>query len=102
MGKIDVGVISLLKKQDEKISRIEKLLAFQKEVLTFNEAVLYTGLSKSFLYKITSRREISYFKPGGKLIYFKKQTLIDWMQKNPINTQEEIDMEASSISTKLT
>jgi len=101
MEKKDVGVIALLRKQDEKISRIEKLLAFQKEVLTFNEAALYTGLSKSFLYKMTSAGEINYSKPGGKRIYFKKQTLIDWMQKNPISTQDEIDKEASSISTRL-
>jgi len=101
MRNNNAGVIALLRKQDEKISRIEKLLAFQKEILTFNEAALYTGLSKSFLYKITSRKEISYSKPGGKLIYFKKQTLIDWMKKNPISVQDEIDKEASSISSKL-
>ncbi|WP_282112349.1 helix-turn-helix domain-containing protein [Maribacter stanieri] len=56
---------------------------FQKENLSFREATIYLDVSQSFLYKMTSKGIISYTKPGGKLIYFKKQDLDNWLSQNP-------------------
>ena len=53
-----------------------------KELLTFNEALVYMGVSKSFLYKLTHQEKISFSKPSGKLIYFKKSDLDNWMLQN--------------------
>jgi hypothetical protein len=39
---------------EARLSNIENLLIGTKEVLTFDEAAIYTGLSKSYLYKLTS------------------------------------------------
>ncbi len=34
----------------------------QKEIMSFNEAIDYLNVSKSFLYKMTSTNKISFFK----------------------------------------
>lgn len=54
----------------------------QKEILTLAEAALYTGLSKSFLYKKTSLRQIPFYKIEMKLIYFKKTELDQYLLAN--------------------
>lgn len=65
-----------LETQLEQIQAILEAHKFsQKEVLTLAEASRYTGLSKSFLYKLTSKRQIPYYKLGAKLIFFKRTDL---------------------------
>jgi len=59
-----------------------------KEVLSFKEAVEFLDVSKSFLYKLTANSEIIHFKPNGKLIYFKRQDLLDWICRNEVNPNE--------------
>ncbi len=79
----------------ERLTRIESLLTEnQKEVLTFNEAAKFTGLSKSYLYKLCANGEIPHFKPRGKMNYFNKSELLDWLQQNKVNTQAETETEA--------
>lgn len=67
---------------------------FQKTVLTFNEALVYTGLSRSYMYKLTSSRRIPYHKPFGKLIYFDRAELDAWLLQNPVKTEEQLEAEA--------
>lgn len=78
----------------ERLTRIESLLLDQKTVLTFNEVAIYTGLSKSHLYKLTSTRGIPCYKPQGKHIYFNKQELDEWLMQNRKATKEEIQASA--------
>lgn len=61
------------------------------EMLTFKDACLFLGVSESYLYKLTSLKRISYSKPGGKLIYFRKQDLVDWMNRNKIMSYSAIE-----------
>jgi excisionase family DNA binding protein len=61
-----------------------------KEVLTFNEAVQFTGYSESYLYKLTSGQKIPYSKPTGKLIYFNRKELETWLLQNRVSTTDEI------------
>lgn len=65
------------------------LLAF-KEVLSFKEALVMLDLSASTLYKLTHKRAIPYYKPSGKMIYFKKADLIDWMLQNKQPSVKEV------------
>ena len=55
-----------------------------KSILTLEEVALFTGLSKSALYKMTSNKQIRHFKPKKKLIYFLKQDVIEFLLSNPI------------------
>lgn len=67
-----------------------------KEILTFDEACMYMGVSKSFMYKCTSTNRIPHYKPSGRMIYFKKEDLSSWMLQNRISTTEEIEMKATA------
>lgn len=65
-----------------------------KEVLTSDEASMYMGISKSYLYKLTMRNEIPHYKPLGKMCYFKREELEKWLLKNRHATDEELEMQA--------
>ena len=71
-----------------------------KKVLTFNEAVEYTGISKSYLYKMTSQKIIPHYKPNGKLIFFDKDELDSFLLSVRIKPQSEIEAEASTYLIK--
>lgn len=57
-----------------------------KEVLTSDEAARYMGMSKSYLYKLTMNQQIPHYKPTGKLCYFNRRELEQWLQKNRTNS----------------
>lgn len=67
----------------------------EKKVLSFKEAVTFTGLSKSYLYKLTSRRHVPHFKPHGKKIYFDRAQLEAWLLSNPVATADQIEADAN-------
>ena len=83
---------------EERLRNIETLLLSQKTVLTFEEVAQYTGLSKSYLYKLTSTAGIPCYKPQGKHIYFNKIEIDQWLQRNPSKpiNEEELDERASN------
>lgn len=61
-----------------------------KEVLTSDEAAKYIGISKSYLYKLTMRQQIPFFKPMGKMCYFNRLEIEEWLQSNRVSTTDEI------------
>lgn len=84
---------------EQKLERIEKLLISQKTVLNFEELVEYTGLSQSYLYKLTSKGDIPFYRPNGKQLYFNKAEIDAWLLRNRSKTNEEIQNE---VTTNLT
>lgn len=66
----------------ERLDRLEKLLIGNKEVLTFDEASDYTGISRSYLYKLTASGKIPHSKPNGKMLFFEKSKLVEWLLQN--------------------
>lgn len=78
----------------KKLDRIEKLIRINKTVLTIDEVAEYTGLSKSYLYKLTAKGEIPFSKPSGKLIYFSKEKIDKWLLSNQHKSTQEIKNEA--------
>ena len=62
-------------KMNRLITLLENNNLQQKALLSFKEALAYLDVSKSFLYKLTSSNSITFFKPSGKLIYYKKLDL---------------------------
>lgn len=53
----------------------------ENEFLTSKEAADFLLISKSTLYKLTSSKEIKFYKPKGK-IFFKKEDLINYITQN--------------------
>lgn len=67
-----------------------------KEVLTSDEAARYMGVSKSYLYKLTMNQQIPHYKPMGKMCYFNRLELEQWLQNNRVATAAEIEQRAQA------
>ena len=83
----------------QKLEHLEKLITnqgiLQKPVLNFKEATQYLDVSESHLYKLTSRKEIPHFCPNKKKLYFKRDEIDLWLQRNRQTTAAEIEQQAS-------
>lgn len=79
---------------------LKRFLEQIKPVLTFEEACEYCGISASSMYKHTSKNRIAYYKPEGKLLYFKREDLDEWMLRNRQSTLEEMANLATSYTVK--
>ena len=72
------------------------IIGTTKEVLTSDEAARYMGVSKSYLYKLTMRQQIPHYKPMGKMVYFNRLELENWLQNNRVSTEDEISQQAQA------
>ena len=80
----------------EQLADIKKFsLLAAKNILDINDVVALTGLSKSYVYKLTCRKEIPYYKPNGKLIYFDRQDVEGWMKQNRVISTVEVTVSAN-------
>lgn len=70
----------------ERLSMLENNIYTTKKVLTFSEACVYMGVSESLLYKLTAAQEVPHYKPRGKMLYFNKEELDQWLLQNNIPT----------------
>ena len=68
-----------------------RLYLLQKEILSLQEACVYLCISQSYMYKLTSSRKIPHYSPMGKLIYFKRSEIDEWILKNKRFTNQEIE-----------
>ena len=81
-------------KLEERLYRIEKLLISNKKVLTFDEACTYSGISRAYMYSLTSKGKIPFSKPLGKVIFFSKEKLEQWLLKNHKLSSDDIEEKA--------
>lgn len=99
--------IERIQSLEQKINEIDKIHVLEnyivqlkeriwavKEVLTTAEASAYLGLSESYIYKLTSLKQIPHYKPNGKLVYFNRKELCEWAMRN----QEQTAGESSAIT----
>lgn len=71
----------------------------EKTILNLAELSVYTGISKSYLYKLTHLGKIPFSKPFGKLIFFDKKDVDSWLLSNKQATSNELDIQASTYVT---
>lgn len=71
-----------------------------KEVLTMEETAFYMGVSKSYLYKLTMKKEIPHYKPMGKMCYFNRVEVEQWLQQNRCATDSELNQKAQTFCMK--
>lgn len=84
---------------EHRLSIIENMLIGTKEILTFDEVANYTGLSKSYLYKLTSTGQIAHFKPKGKMLYFNIKDIQTFLQQNRVLSNSELETKATHYVT---
>lgn len=90
------------------LEEIKSLLRRQNDQpLNFNQAAQYLGFSHSYLYKLTSRKIIPCHRPTGKMLFFSKVELDEWIfrkeqsaksKANETNEDEEDDDETEDAS----
>lgn len=77
--------------------RVAELLApTQKDVLTAREAAEYMGVTLQYLYRLTSARLVPHSKPLGKVLYFSRHELEEWLTANRVPTVEETRTRAAA------
>jgi hypothetical protein len=83
---------------EERLTNLERINQGAKTILTLEEVAKYTNYSKSYIYKLTSRREIPCYKPNGKQLYFKRTEIDEWLLTNRKMTNKEIESEVATKS----
>jgi len=81
------------------IKELKKLLLesnlCNKEILSVEDTIIYLQISKSYLYKLTSKRQIPFYIPGGKKIYFKRTEIDQWIYDSKVesisDTQDNVE-----------
>ena len=78
---------------EARLKAIEESLRLNKKVFNTNDLHRYTKLSKSTIYKLTSRGKIPHYCPTGKIIFFDKDEVDSWLLSNK-NESEVADAKA--------
>lgn len=104
--------IQIISEHIEKFGGIAQIITFAKEMeqsiyacktmFTLDEAAKYIGVATSTLYKMTSCRQITYYKPTGKCIFIERAELDELMRTNPIYSRKSIERMAQDNTFGLT
>ncbi|WP_337579155.1 helix-turn-helix domain-containing protein [Prevotella pectinovora] len=87
---------------NERLKSIEETLYTTKDILNMKEVCKYLDISQSLLYKLTCSGEIPHFKPRGKMIFFEKKELIEWIKKSNLLSSEITKGSSKTISNDST
>lgn len=79
-----------------KLNELETLLKKKDDKpLSFKEACTYLGFAPSYLYKLTYRKVIPHYKPTGKMLFFSKCELDEWIfEKRDERSKKKEDEES--------
>ena len=80
----------IIRKLQELDKKLDALIENRKSILTLPEAADYLGLSKNYLYKLTSKNLIFYSKPLGKRIFFQRELLDKWALRNSNKSEDDL------------
>lgn len=72
----------------------------QKPILTAKEMATYMGIKLSTLYKMTHNNILPFSKPNGKMIFFDRVEVENWMRSNRYATQQELATQAAAYCQK--
>lgn len=64
---------------------------YRKKYITIKEAVIITGVSKSFIQKLVASKQIPHSKPNGKLVFIHRKDLEKFLSQNRIASNDEVD-----------
>lgn len=77
--------IRLLKKE------IKQRNLFRKRLLSIEEASNLSGVSVSYIQKLTASKQLPHSKPTGKLIFIHRKDLETFLSQNYISSNDEVD-----------
>lgn len=83
-----------------KLNRIERHIFSLKTILNVEELAEYTGFKKSYIYKLVHTNSLPFSKPNGKVLFFDKVKIDEWLLQNPSKSMGEIEQQAIEFSLK--
>ena len=81
-----------------KLNRIEKHIFSLKTILNVEELAEYTGFKKSYIYKLVHSNSLPFSKPNGKVLFFDKHKIDEWLLQNASKSINELQQEALEFS----
>lgn len=87
----------ILDKLNEIVEKLDEQNLLKKTTLNFNEACKYLDVSPSHLYKLTSTKQVPHFCPQGKKLYFRREELDTWLQRNRQSSDDEPEQDAADL-----
>jgi excisionase family DNA binding protein len=78
------------------LKQVEQVTSVQNDpdiVMTLEHACKFLNIARPTMYGMTSRRTIPFMKRGKK-VYFRKDDLIEWLNKGRRKTVEELTNES--------
>ena len=82
------------------LNRIEKHIFGLKTIFNVEELSDYTGFKKSYIYKLVHENLIPFSKPNGKILFFDRKKIDEFLLQNANKSKEEINREAIEFSLK--
>lgn len=79
----------MLKMILDKLEASERIT--RSEYLNQKEACVYLGVTKTQLYRLMYERQITYSRPSGKIAFFKKADLDEYMTRNTVPSLERLE-----------
>ena len=68
--------------------------SLNQDFVTLEQAAEILGLSKATLYSYTHRRIIPFYKPNGRMVYFKVTELMEFIESSRRSSVDEIKSQA--------
>lgn len=65
------------------------------ELLSVKEAALFLKRSPANLYNLCWKGKLRRYRPGGRLVLFKKSELMEWVEASAIPSNDEVAAEAA-------
>lgn len=90
LSKTILRELRLLKKE------VKQRNLYRKRLLSIEEAAKLSGVSVSYIQKLTSSKQIPHSKPTGKLIFIHRKDLETFLSQNYISSKDEIDSNVSN------
>ena len=101
-GRVGILIIIKMICLDDLQKQLDRIEAYSilagKNVLTLSDVSTLTGLSKSHLYKLTSAKQIPYYRPSGKSLYFDRKEVEDWLRRGKVESNESINEKAERLT----
>lgn len=62
----------------------------KKEIINLEEAAQLLGVSKSTMYKYVNTRKLPYSRPSGKILFFRKEDIYQFITSNRYASRNEL------------
>ncbi|WP_312321657.1 hypothetical protein [Soonwooa sp.] len=99
MSKEEI-IITTLNHLLEEVTELKEQLGLNKDTFNVKDFSAYSGIKESFIYKIVGQQLISYSKPNGKMLFFSKSDVDDYLRQNPVKAKSEISKDAIEFSLR--